>query len=425
MLKHLPMVEHFYQVAAQCCGDRGIHGFQWIFGDAVDAAVRLNPETWIALIWSGHWETEHALYKRMLSIDADLRRMGVSTLDPSVPQPTAIPTAIVFVTSDLWQAELVRRAAYRAGMTRRVKTYCVSTGEWAHGPIPPLKSRGWIYWPLTDRNLGSWPWERRLAASLASRPDGLTLHRTLDLLTQWPGSRVTNLAGLAGGERLDRSNDALEVLTPSKMAERVELERPASARSTGPINSTVKPDVRYGAGPAAVNLIVERDRVRREMSTGSSRALTWNDKEYRAQRRHEDMVIRVMAAFAKAKCPVAAGPRCTERFPGGGVNPDGLMYLKKGPFGPGWYYIEVELSAEFLKRISIRLSRYAAPDRRIFFPGDDKPPAVLWMVRNEKVEKIFHEAGAGIRMLTTPLSRFSSRAPMEGWSRFGEMVNLS
>ena len=244
-------------------------------------------------------------------------------------------------------------------------------------------------------------------------------------MTQWPGARATNLAGLAGGERLDRSNDALAALTALNMAQRVELERPASARSTGPVNSTAKPDMRYGATSAAVSQIAERDQVRRDMSTGSSRALTWNDEEYRKQRRHEDLVIRVMAAFSRQKCPVAAGPRCTERFPGGGVNPDGLIYLVNGPFGTGWYYVEVELSAKFLKRVSKRLSRYGSPDRRSFFPGDDEPPPVLWIVRSEKVEKIFHQAGAGIRMLTIPVSRFSSRAPMEGWSRFGEMVNLS
>ena len=252
LLKHLPMVEHFYQVAAQCGGAGGIHGFQWIFGEVIDAAVRLNHETWIALIWSGHWETENALYRKMLSIDAELRRLGVSATDPAVPYPAAIPTAIIFVTSDLWQAELVRRAAYRAGMTDRVESYCAATGDWPHGSILLLKSRGWIYWPLTDRGLGSWPWERRLAASLASRPDGWTLHKTLDLLTQWPGSRVANLAGLAGGERLDRLNNALEVLVSLQMAERVELVRPASAGSQGSMNSAAKPDTRYGAGSTAV-----------------------------------------------------------------------------------------------------------------------------------------------------------------------------
>ena len=153
--------------------------------------------------------------------------------------------------------------------------------------------------------------------------------------------------------------------------------------------------------------------------------MTWNDKKYPAQRRHEDLVIRVMAAFARKKCPVAAGPRCTERFPGGGVNPDGLVYFSDGPFGPGWHYVEVELSAKSDKRIDRRLSRYASPDRRLCFPGDDEPPAVLWMVSNEKVENLFHQAGAGIRMLTIPVSRFHSRAPLEGWSRFGEMVKLS
>ncbi len=425
LLKHLPMVEHFYKVAAQCSGDHGVYGFQWIFGDAIDAAARLTPETWIALIWSGYWETEDALYEKMLSIDADLRRMGVSATDPAVPDPAAIPTAIVFVTCDLWQAQLVRRAAYRAGMTGWVNTYCASTGDWPHGPMLPRKSRGWIYWPLTDRDLGSWSWERRLDDSLASRPDGLTLHKTRDALTQWSGNRTTVLARLAGGERLDRLNEALAALIPRRMAERVELERPASSQPEEPTDPTAKPDVRYGAGSIGVSQIAERDRVSPAMSARRSRALTWNDEKYRAQRRHEDLVHRVMAAFGRAKCPVAAGYRCSERFPGGGVYPDGLVYFNNGPFGPRWYYIEVELSAVFPKRASRKISGYASTDRRLFFPGDDEPPPVLWMVRNERMEKIYHQAADGLSMLTTPMNRWNFRAPFEGWSYFGDMVALS
>lgn len=427
LLQHLPMLEQFY-AAAQCCAKGRVHGFQWIFGDALDAAVRLNDRDWIGLVWSGHWETELALYRKMLSIDDDLRLMGVSATDASSPDPGARPASIVFVTSDLWQAELVKRAAFRAGMTRRVKTYCAASGEWPDGRIPPMRGRGYIYWPLTERDLGAWSWERRLADALASRPNGTTLYKVEDLLTQWPGVGITNLSYLAGGERVDRMADAMELLVKCDRARCTELEPPASAGQADPA-ARAKISVRYGPGSKAVTQVADRDRVNRTMSSGSSRALTWDSEKYRRQQRHEELMIRVMAAFAKKGHPVAAGWRCSERFPGGGVNPDGLVYLDDGPFGPVWYYVEVEMSANARRRLQRRLVGYLSDDRRRHFPGHYDPPAVLFMVRNDRAERVFHEVvtdacgdGSNARILTIPISRWKAAAPLEGWSRCGDLV---
>ena len=431
LLQHLPMLEQFYVVAAQCCESGRVHGFQWIYGDVLDAAVRLNDRDWIGLIWSGHWETELALYQKMLSIDDDLRRMGVSATDPSSPDPTTRPATIVFVTSDLWQAELVKRAAFRAGMTRWIKTYCAASGEWPHGRIPPLRGRGYIYWPIIERDLGTWPWERRLADAPASRASGMTLYKVAGLLTQWPGANITDLSGLAGGERLDRLADAMEFLIKHGRARRTELGRPASAGLTDPA-AQAKSDVRYGPGSKTVTQVADRDRVNRTMSSGSSRALTWDADKYLRQRRHEDLLLRVMAALARKKHPVAAGWRCSERFPGGGISPDGLAFLEDGWFGPGWYYVEVELSAVSYKRLLKRLGGYLSADRRRHFPGNTEPPAVLFVVKNERVERVFHKVvidacggGTDARILTIPAGRWKANAPLEGWNRCGDLACAS
>ena len=424
LLQHSPMVENFYQVAAQCCDGDGISAFQWIFGDAIDAAVRLNAENWIAMVWSGHWETEGNLYDRLLSVDADLRSLGVSTDEPSVPDPHTRPSALIFVASDLWQAELVRRAAFRAGMARWVEIFCAATGTWPYplASVPlstrlsALKSRGWIHWSLPNRDLAGWTWEKRRDDSLSTRPDGLTLHKALDLTTQWPGAGVSNLAGLGGGERLDRLTNAFDALIEAKMAVRVELTRPTA--------SAAKPDVRYEPTSRAVALAAARDRVKYKLAAGASRALTWNDEKYRNQRPHEDLVIRVMAALGRKKRPVAPGWRCSERFSTGGITPDGMAFLADGPFGPGWHYVEVERRAASRKRVSNKLRGYAAPERGRFFPGEGEPPPVLFIVRNDRVEQIYHEEGAGIRMLTITPGRWNASAPMAGWSRFGETVRL-
>ena len=412
LLAHLPMAEHFYAVAAQCSENGGVRGFQWIFGEAIDAAARVNDRDWIALIWSGHWETEFHLYDKMLSFHDDLQRMGVSAADPTVPDPSASPTAFVFVTSDRWQAELVRRAAYRAGMTNWVKIYCASTGEWPHGLTSPRISHGWIYWPVPERDLAGWPWEERLDASLSTHPDGAMLYKARDLVTEWPGAGITNLAALAGGERMDRLANGLDALSALQMAESVQL------------SETSKSGVRYGAASRAISQVAERDRVNRTLSTGSSRAQTWNSEKYQKQRRHEDLVIRIMGAFARKKRPVASGWRCSERFPGGGVNPDGVVFLSSSPFGPGWHYVEVEWRAYSRKKAPGKLERFGSDYRRLFFPGEGRAPGVFFVVKDEEMEQVFHEIGVGIDMLTIPISRWRSNAPMKGWSWFGEIVQF-
>ena len=52
LLERLPLVEHSYRVAAGYAGKPGLHSFQWILGDAIQAAARISHTEWIAICWS-------------------------------------------------------------------------------------------------------------------------------------------------------------------------------------------------------------------------------------------------------------------------------------------------------------------------------------------------------------------------------------
>ena len=425
LLQHLPMVEHFYQVAATYCDAGGVHTYRWIFGRAIDAAFKLSPLQWISLTWSGAWETQLHLYEKMLAFRNELYRLGVGGHDESEPDPYAYPCLFIFVASDRWQCELVRRAAIQAGIIDRVDIFCASTGKWPYGQRATLlDSRGWIYAPAPERDMGGWLWPRRLAGSVAARPDGFTLYKAIDLLSQWGGSTVTDLAGLVGGERLDRMSKAMEILTGLDLAVRENLTDTNPGKPAWQRPERTRPDFRYGASSKAVGLVANRDRVNHTLSEGTSRALTWNDKKYRSQRRHEDQVLRVMAAFARVGGEVAPGWRCEEPFPGGGVKPDGAVFLTKSPFGPGYHYVEVERRAQAESTAGAKLKGILSENRRTFSPGGDEPSPVLFVVKNYEVEKIFHALGTGVRMLTISQQRWRQGDPMNGWSLFGQETDL-
>ncbi len=104
----------------------------------------------------------------------------------------------------------------------------------------------------------------------------------------------------------------------------------------------------------------------------------------------------------------------------GGIAPDGIVFLTRGPFGPGWHYMEYERSARGKRRAGRKLHGYISRHRQDDFP-------VLFVLWNENAERNFWVVGQphGLRMLTTTITRLREfgAVGVEGcWSHYGESV---
>lgn len=436
LFEHLPLVEHAYRVARSFSEPSGLFAFQWILGDAICAAARISSTKWIAICWSGPQESEHDLGKKLVSLHADLRRYGVSAMDPTIPYEDAFPSLVVFVVLDAWQGELVRRAAYRAGMQDLVEVYLASDPWSADERRPVGAARGWLHAMPPLRDMGNWPLEKRIASSLAARPNGRTLFRIRDLLYQFGGVGFTNLGKLSGDANRTQIDAALDVLAKMKMARSVDLKRAQSEsdrkkalKSGGLVvrqdGSAAVRDIRYGITNPAVREIALRDGHNFSRGLKTSRALSWDLPEYANQRTHEDTLLRAMAGFGNAKLEIAAGPRCDDNFLHGGINPDGLIYINGSPFGEGWHYLEIERRARSERGLENKFKSYLSPNRLRYFPGPQSPPPVLFMCRNERLEALAHQIAKGFPVLTITNGRWRRYGPLGGWQLFGEQVRLS
>ena len=436
LLEQLPLVEHAYRVAGSFSEPSGLHAFQWILGNAIGAAARISLHRWIAICWSGPQESEHDLGKKLVKLHADLRRYGVSDIDPTRPYEGAYPSLVVFVVLDAWQGELVRRAAYRAGMQDVVEVYLASDPWSAEQRRPLGAARGWLHAMPPLRDMGNWPSEKRIAGSLAARPNGRTLFRIRDVLYQFGGVGFTNLGKLAGGANRTQIAETLDVLAKMRMARSVDLkqvrsksDRENSLKSGGLVvrqnSATVVQDIRYGITNPAAAEIGLRDGLGFSHSLEQSRALSWDLPGYENQRRHEDTVLRALAGFGNEKLEIAAGPRCDDNFPGGGINPDGLIYVNESPVGKGWHYLEVERRARSARGLENKFKSYLSPNRLRYFPGHQSAPPVLFMCGNERLEALVHQIAKGFPVLTITNGRWRKYGPLGGWQLFGEQVRLS
>ena len=147
LLERLPSVEWFYQVASQVRDLGAFQSFHWLDHGSIDAVARYRYG-WIALFWSGAFQSETAIANRLGRLALDLREM-------SVPPEPPWPGLLAFVVSDQWQRELVYRAARRYRLEDQVGVWCARDGT-RSGARNSRASRGWVSQPLQHRSTGGW-----------------------------------------------------------------------------------------------------------------------------------------------------------------------------------------------------------------------------------------------------------------------------
>ena len=150
---------------------------------------------------------------------------------------------------------------------------------------------------------------------------------------------------------------------------------------------------------------------------GNSLSLTYFKDRQQALR---DFVLPFIIEGFKVACGIRSWDDMGEE--GGGISPDAMILLVNTPFGPGWVYVEYELTAQNPQKIRDKLLGYGSHLRRDYFP-------VLVVCANDRAEANFHTAGRDlwIRMLTTTVARLRQHGPLgnhECWSRYSEMVQI-
>ena len=397
LLQLLPVLERFYAILGEVKNLGPLIDFLWADGLSMDAAARFE-RGWIALYWSGPQETEDEIARRMSRIIDDLgARMNTPISN--------WPCLLAWVVDDEWQQELVRRAAGTSGLLHLVSIWRVKDGARFGLMVPnPSLGQGWIEQPVRLRGDGGWAWEARVPPSIWSQPNGRNVYLMLRLVQNFPGMTV-EMGRVALGEG-DKGKASERTLRSLAQQDVVQFEKDGKA-------------LRYHLPPPGIEVMVRLDKATHSDYQGRALSDSWVNIPGR--RTHEAGVLAWIMQFMAAGLPVAPGWRASIYRAGLTIKPDGVVWLNDGPYGPGWYLLEYELSARGKSRARNKLRGYAVL-RHLGIP-------MLIVCRDDRAETAFHEVGAelDVRMVTTTVRRLSEHGPLDNfscWTLYGEPVRI-
>lgn len=395
VLEMLPQLETFYRAVAEQSPKLGkLVRFRWFRGAAWGAAA-LYEHGWVAFFWSGILQSEGRLRRMFNQLVTELENYNVRA-------GRCYPSVLCFVVSDAWQRELVTRVARDLSMDDRLQVWCVADGQ-VSGCREALEGHGWVGQVLDVKGLGRYSLGQRLANSPWSRPGGKILGRVLESVLEWPGLG-SRFCSLATGDDAKRIRTELGAL-----ADREYLRRYVSSGI-----------YRYVMGRRGLDLLSRRDGVNAFRQRRTTRGVAVPDE--RNLGRHEYGLMSMVEGFLAGGLTVAAGWRASDHLGVGGIAPDAMVWLSSSPYGPGWHDVKYEprgrVSSAVVQRI-LGCGSAGRPDR---WP-------VLAVVRDERVEAVFHEVGreAKLRLLTSTVARLDEFPVLQHprcWSMYGRFVSL-
>ena len=369
LLTHLALVESTYliiEAALRQNPRRTLQDLQWRFEPAIDVIARFN-DGWLGFKWSGIWQGLAPLVRQMRGLVDNLQAWNR-------PGPLPFPGKLCFVVPDLWQAELVRRAVNTTAYEDMCLIHVAGDGL-IDANFDLSGSRGRP--PRPD--IGRWqrPPDRldSLMFQLMENENARDPLRFMTTVEQWPGAvrpTVRNLTRLNG-----KAAAAAEALLVS-----LDLVWFTSAGG-------------FGAGRDWLSIAARRDLV----WSGKPSRLFGREKVEKLQAgryaKHEKGLSDLAGWFAAEGCPVANGWRFRDVMgKDGQLAPDAMIYVNSSPFGPTWFYVEYELSANSDHRVGRKCNGYRSETR-----SDDFPVLV---VCRQKALRRFIDQGTS-RMLIAPV----------------------
>ena len=365
--------------------ERTLTQFRWLWQFPFDAVAQFSGG-WGVVMWSGIWQDTRWIEKRLERCREEFENWGGGL-------GTHWPGRFFCLAENGWQAELVWRAAHALGWEGAFSVYNLEedalvggldiTGS--RGAVPPF-----IVEDLSPLRADVTRWLDFLATDPGSRR-----FRVSCAIEENPGAKsrcVSILTGINGGE----VKAAFEKLSEDEQ-----------------IYGTKRGE--FAPSNWTLAIAARRDRVWPGLP--GKRFGEWLVKSWSTQRwKRVADTHRLLSKFREAGCRVAAGWRARD----GRFEPDGVVWLAAGPYGPGWHYLlcaarpKSEQSVrDFLKPVS--------SDQR-----SDRYPILI--VCSEEVEHFFWELGGDLPMLTATVGR-TRGLPVTGrtgtaWMHHGTPVQV-
>ena len=296
LLERLPVTEQLYQVTGRLVPTMGqLVEFRWAQGQAHDASAVFEAG-WAALFWSGIMESRKHLERRWHQFLASLYSVRNSLAldgDWSKHTPIARPHMICAVVPDHWQGELVERAIV-ANSSDPVQIWCVADGTVTGANEPGRRGYGRIPQPVYRRDLGGWPWVRRVRSSPWGPGFSSPItYRMLLALFQFSGMTTTHIS---------------QILTKSDRSRAVENSL-TQLIDVGFVSRTKKQNFyQYWITEGGANVLVTLDRI--NLGSVDGRAVRpWRKQELS---KHDWEATSLLARLAKAGLSVANGWRSWE-----------------------------------------------------------------------------------------------------------------
>ena len=407
LLQRFPLVERFYPAANQLQDDSGedqkqglgrLIRFSWFQGAPWDAAARYE-KGWAAFLFSGILETETHLRDRMARLGPEFMECTLTTASYS-DNLWAWPGLLVFVVPDQWQRELVKRVVGSYNFASQVQVRCISDNS-VEGPEVLGTSRKWVGQELWPTDMGGWTLEQRIGSSLWLRKDSATIYHILVALAEWPDSNTSFIRAYCRSRcNTEIIKSTLKYLYDQNFLSRDKEGKSYLYRLTGrAVDLLSRVEWIYGDDiPAAVG------------GAGARIAV------------HEQRLRSCAEKFLDNGIPVHAGWRCRDHWGSGGIDPDAVVLVQSGPYGPGWHMFEYERSARGKSGATRKLAGYKSDSR------PRKDPA-LFAVRDSTMEEHLHEVARNKRLplLTTTFPRLKSCGVVGDtgcWSQYGDPVSL-
>ena len=372
-------------VGALVQGERGrkLLRLRWLWRHDFDAVAQFN-DGWAAFLWSGRWQDQEKLERRIQQCAGVLAEW-------SGGRGTHWPGRLVIVVPDQWQEEVAWRAVRRRGWETICSVHCLVDDTWA-GDLDLTASRGRIPMQLSDDvppvRAGLEQLQRFLLDDQGDR-----MRRLLSAVEQYPGiiaSHVSAMTGINGQ------------LTKLGLAE---LKRRELTRRMG--------NQGYALEKRPLALAARRDRVwlgLPDNRSGPNRLSAHSGRRWKRIRGAQ----KILAQFRDAGCPTAAGWRAQD----GPFVPDGVVWIEDGPYRRGWHYL-INASGIRAEAMVARLLEQAfAPARSDRYP--------ILVVCPDVVEELYWHAAPGLPVLTAAMSRVSGGPVVGGdgtvWMKSGVPV---
>ena len=366
--------------------ERRLVRLHWSWKRPFDALLRFT-DGWAALFWSGIWHTQEKLERRLQEFEDEIGEW-------SAGQGTHWPGRLAFVVPDCWQAEIVWRAVRRRGWEASTAVYNLGRGDLT-GDLDLRTSRGTVPPQISDElsllrvDVDAW-------VDLLSDDPGGRMRRLIAVIEEHPGILASHLGQLAA---INGSSVKAGVEELCHRGVICQAERGG-----------------YALIPRALAMAARRDRTWLGLParrSGAAKLAQYSDQKSK----RNTAVQRLLAKFAVAGCSVAGGWRGQD----GKFQPAAIVWLRDGPYGPGWHYLVDATHAKAERTVGLIVHGLLSDTR------SDRYPALV--VCREEIEPLFWSLGQGAEMLTAAVERIRS-GPVVGpesaaWMQFGDPVSIS